>query len=176
VPAAAKFVAKRNKKGNNVPITKGSSAPCHPHRSIWARGRCKSCYDKWLREHNPEYAARQKANCAGWAKKNHEWINKYHRDARANRSPEFKRARCLRKYGMTIADYDRLLAKQHGACAICRRPPKSGKPLNVDHCHTTGVVRGLLCFRCNYGLSYFAEDGVRLQRAANYLRRKRKVP
>ena len=57
-------------------------------------------------------------------------------------------------------------------CAICRK--KMGKKrFAVDHCHKLGHIRGLLCFRCNFGLSYFAEDFKRFQRAAVYLKNSR---
>lgn len=52
-------------------------------------------------------------------------------------------------FDITPDEYDQVLAEQHGLCAICGRPPKPGKRLAVDHDHTTGFVRGLLCFMCN---------------------------
>lgn len=63
------------------------------------------------------------------------------------------RAAWLEKvYGLTLDDYSAILAYQGGACGICRRPPKRGKSLAVDHSHDDGqrgAVRGLLCFFCN---------------------------
>src|SRR6185437_14192734 len=58
--------------------------------------------------------------------------------------------RC-RKYGVTHDDYMEMLAKQNGVCAICNLPERSAKTaaLSVDHDHSTGKVRGLLCVRCN---------------------------
>ena len=78
----------------------------------------------------------------------------------------YKRSRHLRlMYGLTIADYQRLLQKQKGKCAICKRPEhkisnKSGKkqPLVVDHNHKTGEVRGLLCCRCNRSIGLLEDD------------------
>lgn len=52
------------------------------------------------------------------------------------------------RYGITSEEYDHMLDMQDGRCAICRRSPRS-KHLAVDHDHTTGHVRGLLCDRCN---------------------------
>lgn len=54
-----------------------------------------------------------------------------------------------RGISLTVAQYDDLLKKQDGKCAICRKPPKRMR-LAVDHDHKTGKVRGLLCFYCNY--------------------------
>ena len=53
--------------------------------------------------------------------------------------------------GLSIEDYDRLLAAQGGVCAICGAAPKTRR-LDTDHDHKTGTVRGLLCHRCNRAL------------------------
>ena len=83
-------------------------------------------------------------------------------------------AKLRRTYGITIADFEAMLAEQGGVCAICRRSETvewCGKPraLNVDHCHVTGVVRGLLCNFCNHALGAFDDDPARLRLAADYL-------
>ena len=74
----------------------------------------------------------------------------------------------FRKYGLSVEQYDRILEAQGGVCAICLKAPKKQR-LNVDHDHKTGVVRGLLCFRCNYGIGWFQDDAQRLGRMASYL-------
>jgi hypothetical protein len=66
-------------------------------------------------------------------------------------------------YGMSVADYEALLAKQNGACAICKQT--FAQTPCVDHSHITGEVRGLLCRSCNLGLGHFKDDP-RLTRAA----------
>lgn len=73
------------------------------------------------------------------------------------------------KYGITAEEYQEMLVKQEYRCAICGRLPKKLR-LAIDHDHRTRQVRGLLCFRCNYGLSWFQEDADRLTRAGAYLR------
>lgn len=61
----------------------------------------------------------------------------------------------LRKlYGITLEQYQELLAKQDGRCAICKRD----RPLSVDHCHTTGRIRGLLCSSCNIVVGHIEND------------------
>lgn len=65
-----------------------------------------------------------------------------------------------RKYGMTVEQYDKLLAEQGGVCALCGEPETSTfrgtvKMLAVDHDHGTGLVRGLLCYRCNTDLGKY---------------------
>lgn len=59
--------------------------------------------------------------------------------------------------------------EQKGRCAICETEITAYKTANVDHCHTTGKVRGLLCFLCNSGLGKFKDDKGRLQKAIEYL-------
>lgn len=73
----------------------------------------------------------------------------------------------LKKYNLTIEEYDSLLQKQNGVCAICGKPPedscKKSKysddiKLHIDHDHETGRVRGLLCTKCNFGIGSFSDD------------------
>lgn len=73
-------------------------------------------------------------------------------------------------YGLTERQYDWLAQKYAGGCHICRRKPKPGKRLAVDHNHKTKVVRGLLCFRCNHRLlGRGLEDPTLHLRAVEYL-------
>ena len=73
------------------------------------------------------------------------------------------------RYGVSQADYEGLLQKQKGVCAVCRRPFKSKKEPAVDHDHKTGAVRGLLCTSCNCAIGYMKDDPKCLRRAAMYL-------
>ena len=75
-----------------------------------------------------------------------------------------------RRYGITFADYYRMLEEQGGGCAICGYRPKKRR-LSVDHDHETGQIRGLLCVSCNRGLPWFSESPELLDRAAEYLRK-----
>jgi len=72
---------------------------------------------------------------------------------------------------MTLADYDGMFHGQGGVCAICRQTRPEERTLHVDHDHATGVIRGLLCFRCNNALGDFRDDYELFQRAADYLDR-----
>jgi hypothetical protein len=72
-----------------------------------------------------------------------------------------------RKFGMQDGEYQERLAAQGGVCAICKLP--CTRELAVDHCHKTGVVRGLLCAGCNTALGKFHDDPKMLLRAAKYL-------
>jgi len=55
-------------------------------------------------------------------------------------------------YGISQEQYQAMVEKQGGNCAICQHPPKPSKVLCVDHCHGTGKIRGLLCNTCNISI------------------------
>lgn len=79
----------------------------------------------------------------------------------------------LYKYGITVEQYELLLKRQKGVCAICRRPPKARARLSVDHDHKTKKVRGLLCLSCNFALGHFEDQLGWLKRALQYLQKGR---
>lgn len=74
-----------------------------------------------------------------------------------------------RKYGLSTGDYERMLAEQGGRCAVCRALPAT--VLNVDHCHETGLVRGLLCGTCNRALGQASDNPQLLRKLADYVER-----
>jgi hypothetical protein len=79
-----------------------------------------------------------------------------------------------RVFGITLKEYEDILIKQKGVCAICLKPEnvkQQGKvrDLAVDHNHQTGKVRALLCNKCNIGIGVFLEDVLLLERAKDYL-------
>lgn len=105
--------------------------------------------------------------------------NKF-RWAEGIRSPSYNKealraARLRHRYGIEVAEYDRLLAQQGGRCAICKEPSGGGrskphhKRLCVDHDHDSGRVRGLLCDSCNLAIGYAGTIEVLLA-AVEYLR------
>lgn len=88
---------------------------------------------------------------------------------RYQKNPQGERERHLvRKYGVTLADYDAMFASQGGKCAICGRVQV--RALDVDHCHVTGKVRGLLCTNCNRMIGHAGDSAECLEAAAVYLR------
>jgi hypothetical protein len=137
------------------------------------RGECKACSadDKRRRYLADPQAAI--ARVKRWQQANADRVNATQRSRRAR--PEVKlqeRAGHLkRKYGMTIEQYDAMLEAQGGGCSICGRPPREDISLHVDHDHSTGKIRGILCFCCNNALADFEEDPILLAKAAAYLDR-----
>jgi len=148
------------------------------------RGRvpiyCKSC------RADRDRASNRRKQYAWRAKNPEKWKAATDRaNAKKLADPEFLRrkreAERRRLYGMDADEFERLLASQCGLCAICGKPPLGqanggARPghepsLHVDHCHTNGHVRGLLCSNCNTMLGLAGDDPAILDRAAEYLRR-----
>lgn len=71
-------------------------------------------------------------------------------------------------YGLSMESWNLLFRSQNGQCYLCSR---SGVRLSVDHCHTSGRVRGLLCQKCNAALGLLDDSPERLRAAAAYLER-----
>lgn len=73
-------------------------------------------------------------------------------------------------YKLSVEEYDEMLERQDGVCAICLTDEPGGQGAwHIDHNHETGKVRGLLCTRCNLGLGYFRDNQASLKRAMAYL-------
>ena len=105
----------------------------------------------------------------------HSWCRACVADAQRRRrlegrvSPEMRRAQNLKsRYGISAGDFERMKSGQGDVCAICREP-FSRQP-HVDHDHSTGAVRGILCHRCNVRLP-FVEDAAFRAAALAYLER-----
>ena len=78
------------------------------------------------------------------------------------------------KYSLSLEQYNALLKKQKGVCAVCHNPPimKMGvMRLAVDHDHQTNEVRGLLCHTCNAGIGNLKDSISLLRAAVKYLQR-----
>lgn len=91
----------------------------------------------------------------------------------ANRPEHREKQRDLklrRAYGISLQDYNEFSAFCGNVCGICSKPCPSGRKLAVDHDHSNGVVRGLLCIKCNKGLGNFCDDVELLEKAINYLK------
>lgn len=149
-------------------------ATCHPNKINKGRGLCGTCYDKILKQENKNYRLSQIKNTTNWFKLNPQKRKEYNEKRRIREEADplrYQKKRelaLLKKYGINQKNYDELLEKQKGGCAICERKP-SIKPLHVDHCHKTGIVRGLLCHQCNWYLGTVESGTNILDRIKNYL-------
>jgi hypothetical protein len=98
----------------------------------------------------------------------HYWSNPDKRRALATANYRRNRNWYLEKqHGLERGDYERMLQRQGGVCALCERT--SDRPLQIDHCHATGAVRGLLCHLCNKALGLVQDNHVVLARAVAYV-------
>ncbi len=132
------------------------------------RSECKACHQA---QQTGWYEANREASIASvkrWQQENKEHLHAYRRDYRQRRKVEERNAYLLRNFGISNDDYDELLKRQGGGCAICGRPPKKAA-LHVDHDHETSAVRGLLCVGCNNALGQFKDSTDLLARASSYL-------
>lgn len=70
---------------------------------------------------------------------------------------------------LTLLEYNEMKQAQKSLCLICKKLESGKQQLNVDHCHKTGRIRGLICHKCNKGLGCFNEDKNILLEAVRYL-------
>lgn len=106
-----------------------------------------------------------------YRKTNKEKINKNNREWRKNNKDKSREGKLKHLYGITLADYDNMLASQGGVCAICHSDsPGAGGRFQVDHNHATGAVRGVLCNKCNTGIAIFDDNVDVLKSAIKYIR------
>ena len=112
-----------------------------------------------------------------------EWRESANKRARKWRSENRERANAIARagriksvFGITWDDYAAMLSAQGGVCAICKNPCKSGRRLAIDHDHSTGKVRALLCGGCNTGLGGFRENPASLVAAAEYVWKHTQIP
>ena len=123
---------------------------------------CKACGEaKPLTEYHaaPGYAGGYKPQCMPC-------YRAYQKEQRKKITPTMRRDFWVKhKYGITLEQQTQMLKVQGGLCAICKQPMLR---LCVDHCHTTGHIRGLLCTPCNTGLGAFKDNPDSLNNAINY--------
>jgi hypothetical protein len=109
-----------------------------------------------------------------WRHRNPDRVRRYNKKQMSKPGAVEKSRKCAleshfrRKFGITTAQRDALLAAQDG-CAICHTYNPTGKGWCVDHDHVTGKIRGILCAACNVGLGHFGDNRERLLAAAKYL-------
>lgn len=135
------------------------------------QARCKECQSSKVRgsrkEYHREWRAKNRDGYNAWNRDYYHQIKK-HKPGELERCAEYSRwYRRLKKYGITEEGYYAHLMKQDGKCAICG--DVQGMELRVDHDHSTGAVRALLCAGCNAGIGMFKEDPFAMQKAIEYV-------
>lgn len=117
---------------------------------------------------------------ASWRKNNPETVRAYNakHNTRAKDSGKARDWNLRRKYGISEAEFQELLARQGGHCVFCDQVHTQKSPLHVDHDHSCcpgnrscgKCIRGLLCFHCNTLLGHSRENIVTLENAIQYLK------
>ncbi len=156
---------------------------------------CKRCISEYSRLHRIKNRERMLQREAGYRLANKDKIrdgylankNKYNKARQAKGGTEAvkekrriaERYHRLKKYGLTPLAFDAMFAEQKGCCAICglkfAKENKAGYRTasndypRIDHCHETGDIRGLLCFKCNIGLGAFGDNTDTMTKAITYL-------
>lgn len=138
---------------------------------------CPKCLEEkpvgeyWFRKSRQQPASRCKP-CSVEANKQWRLDNPEHGRERYQREKmQIRERHLIRKYGVSLSDYDSMLHAQNGHCAICPRRESEQRHgvFHVDHCHQSGAVRGLLCRGCNHMLGHVRDNTAVLGRAIDYL-------
>ena len=149
--------------------------PCRKCEGIWnySGGSCVICGRE-----------RCRANLSlPGGKENAKYYAKIYRKSKAGKAAKirnrnslvgklYERKRGLRRhYGITIEEFENLLISNDNKCGICKTDKPGGKGVfHIDHNHSTGKIRGILCHNCNIGIGHMKEDETRLMQAIEYLR------
>jgi len=156
------------------------------YKSVYGKGgvesMCKECRQSWNRNYHskanylPQIEGNKRcAKCGKMVPVNDFSFNRRNKDGRGSYckscAHDSARKSALKLlYGLSLSDYDTLLACQEYKCAICKRPfDSNSKSLHVDHNHQSGKVRGLLCAQCNIIIGMCSENPNILSNIISYL-------
>lgn len=140
--------------------------------NVTIRNRCLS--DSFPEYEHTEYRIPEYKKCSICSiLKSKNDFNKYHKVKSGLNScckechRDFK---LRRKFNITTEDYNNMFVEQKGKCLICNKHQSElDKRLAIDHNHETGVVRGLLCCKCNTGIGMLSDDIGIVRKAVEYL-------
>lgn len=129
--------------------------------------KVKESNDNWRKNNKETYNAKQRR----YSERHPEKIKEIRDDWYENNKEKVKFNKIKRVYGLTKEQYDTMLQQQKFCCAICsvNVETQRDKTLVIDHCHTTGKIRGLLCHTCNTAIGLFKDSQETLVKAHNYL-------
>ncbi len=120
-------------------------------------GRCKSCGDLHEQSGREIKNSNSPMSCNNYKPSNWSGLEKQDNKIR-------------KQYGISLQQFTDLLNEQGGKCAICEKPMEViRRRMNIDHCHETNQVRGILCSGCNTGLGHLGDNIAGLQKALAYL-------
>ncbi len=122
----------------------------------YAGPTCSNCYRSEQRRLNPNK----------FLQKDREYKKSLPKETKSERALRYQ---LKYHYGLSTEQFSELILKQDNACAICRTSFEARPSIAVDHCHTKGSVRGLLCRGCNTGIGMLREKPENFISAFNYL-------
>jgi len=125
-----------------------------------SRKVCKECYRKASKKY-------KLANAEECSRKHKEYMKHWNANRTESQRNKMADNRLKKQYGISLNEYNLMKSAQGNKCAICGNIPK--ETLQVDHCHKTGFVRGLLCRGCNSGIGGLRDDIKILRSAIKYL-------
>ncbi len=126
-------------------------------------------YRETVQARNRAYRAANRDELNARARKAYAENDEYRARRRLTGNKWYRREERLKQiYGLSLQDYEAIVAQQGGVCRVCKTKP--ARPLFVDHCHASGKVRGLLCHPCNAALGFMRDDPVIAAAATEYLR------
>lgn len=165
------------------------------HKNGVTQYTCRECKRLYAKKYYNENSDKVSASNQAWRQRNAEKVKA--NDARVRKEkPHLTRERQarykeknyerlnimarVRDHGLTLEQYFRMVSDQNDLCKICNKPESKlwqGKvtELCIDHCHETGKVRGLLCFKCNIGIGVFDDNIENIQIAIEYIKSNRNV-
>lgn len=133
----------------------------------------RKIYNKKYKESEKGKILKEKMAKNPWHIRNKEYRkirDKKYREQNKEKERIRARKNQIRLYGLTEEEYDKMFQHQKGCCLICGlHQDNFKKSFHIDHCHTTGKIRGLLCRNCNVGLGHFKDSIELLNKAIKYL-------
>ena len=136
--------------------------------------KCKACVKKANKEYYEKNRERINQRSYQWFENNKSRHNLNAQKWRKKNPVKTKASILKNQYGITMLQFEDLLKQQDHKCGVCKKPQSEmKKAFSVDHCHTTGKVRGLLCNNCNVAIGLLKVDsGIdNLQNAIKYVQR-----
>jgi hypothetical protein len=144
-------------------------AECYYRDRSKPDGRYVTCKDCASAQRKASRLRRIAEDPEGQAELRRKYVRTYRERHPERVKEQYRKQGYRKKYGMTVEQYEAILESQHGVCAICRNP-ESGRALAVDHDHTSGGVRSLLCSKCNTAIGLLQDSPELADRVADYLR------
>lgn len=171
-------------------VQKLSSFSANKQGRLGIETTCKNCKQYMKDKRDKESGSLRKCRTCGTCAKNAEELElfvkskdskfgrynlckKCHTESDTNRNSNNSLDKRCRKFGITADEYNNFISIQNNSCAICNKHKDEfsgrGNNFHIDHCHTSGKVRGLLCSNCNTGLGQFKDNIKSLENAIQYL-------